>query len=282
VSCQEVQALLIDDLYGELPPEVSLRIQTHLTGCEACRRTRSAFQALSSALDRWETPAVPSGLGERTIARLVQGAEVAPQRGLLSAARDPFLPLLFGSAAAVVALLLTAGEMPKAIGTPLSFGFLGALWSALFGAAFLFVLSGKGRTRSPAGVALLAAGFTLLFTPLLSIPEIVEFCQAWAQGTHGSLPFDLLLFAAGMLYTAFPVFLAGLLLGRQVDGQPFTTGLRGSLLYLLLFAPAVYLQCASLSLGIMATWIGGALSGALTGAPAGLWIRRQRAFAVQT
>ncbi len=281
MSCQEVQALLIDDLYGELPPEVSLRIQTHLTGCEACRRTLSAFQALSSALDQWETPAVPSGLAERTMARLVQEAEVAPQTSLWSAVRDPFLSLLFGGAAAALALLLTAGAMPKVPEIPLTLGFLGVLWSVLFGAAFLGVLSGRGPIRPPAGVALLAAGFALLSTPLLSIPEIVEFCQAWTRGAHGSLPFDFLLFAAGVLYTAFPVFLAGLLLGRQVEGQPFPTGLRGSLLYLLLVAPAMYLQCASLSLGIMAPWIGGALSGALTGGLAGLWIRRQKVFALQ-
>lgn len=280
MSCQEVQVLLIDDLYGELPPEVSLQIQTHLAGCEVCQRTRSAFQALSSALDQWETPAVPSGLTERTMTRLVQGTEVVSQAGLLSLARDPFLSLLFGGAAAVMALLLTAGSTPEVTGRPLTLGFLGALWSALFGAVFLGVLSGRGQIRPPAGVGLLAAGFALLFTPLLSIPEVVEFCRAWTQGIHGSLPFDLLLFAAGVLYTTFPVFLAGLLLGKRVEGQPFNTGLRGGLLYLLLVAPAMYLQCASLPLGIMATWIAGALSGALTGAPAGLWIGRRQVFAI--
>lgn len=267
---------MIDDWYRELAPGEIAEVRGHLEQCEACRTEASLLRALSSALDRWEPPVAPLRLAEQVIARLGQEAEVIAGRPLATRA---FLPLLSGAGAATLALLLVAGPAADhGITTPLAFGLLGALWAVLFGGSFFVAFEATSRMKLLARTALLAAGLALLVTPVLSIPMVVEACRSWLGGAKGSLLFNLLLFSAGSLYTAVPAFLAGLTLGRGVEGQPARPGLESGLLYLLLIAPAIYLQCASLTLGIMATWLAGAISGALAGGPAGLWLVRQRAF----
>lgn len=167
------------------------------------------------------------------------------------------------------------------ITTPLAFGLLGALWAVLFGGSFLVALEATSRMKLLARTALLAAGLALLVTPVLSIPMVVEACRSWLGGAKGSLPTNLLLFFVGGLYTAVPVSVAGAILGKGVEGSPTMPGFGGGLLYLLLIAPAIHLQCAALALGVTATWIAGALLGALTEAPVGLWIGWRRGFAVE-
>lgn len=277
MNCGEVQNRLIDNWYGELADNEVTQVRGHLEECEACRKEASLLHALSSALDRWEIPATPPRLAEQVIARLGQEAEATARRAFATRA---VLPFLFGAGAAALALLLLAGPATEhGITTPLAFGLLGALWTVLFGGSFLVAFEVTSQVKLLARTALLAAGLTLLFTPVLSIPTVVEACQSWLGGAKGSIPLNLLLFLTGSLYTAVPVFLASFALGRDGEGPPARPGFGSGLLYLLLIAPAIALECASLTLGIMATWLAGALAGAVAGGPAGLWLVRQRTLA---
>ncbi len=277
MDCREVQNRLIDDWCGELADNEVTQVRGHLEECEACRKDASLLHVLSSALDRWETPATPPRLAEQVIARLGQEAEAAAERPLATKA---LLFLLLGAGAAALALLPVAGPAAEhGITTPLAFGLLGALWTPLFGGSFLVAFEATSRVKLLARMALLAAALTLLITPVLSIHTVVEACRSWLGGAKGSIPLNLLLFLAGSLYTAVPVFLASFALSQDGEGPHAQTGLGSGLLYLLLIAPAIALQCASLTLGILATWLAGALAGAAAGGPAGLWLVRQRTLA---
>lgn len=276
MDCRTVQERLIDERYGELALEEVMEVRHHLEQCATCRHEASLFYAFSRALDRWEAPLPPPRLAEQVIARLAPEAEVADGRPLLI---RTFLSVFLGAGAATLALVLVAGPATEhGITTPLAFGLLGALWAALFGGSFLAAFEAPSPMKHLARAALLAAGLALLIPPVLSIPMVVEACRSWLGGAKGSLLLNLVLFFAGSVYTAGPLFLASLAFGRGSEGQVPKTGLRSGLLYLLLIAPAIALQCASLTLGIMATWLAGAIAGALAGGPAGLWLGRQRAF----
>lgn len=279
MDCRAVQERLIDERYRELAPGETAEVRGHLEQCEACRKEASLLHALSLALDRWEAPAPPPRLAEQVIARLAQEAEATVGRPLAIRA---FLPFLLGAGASALALLLVSGPAAEhGITTPLAFGLLGALWAVLFGGSFLVAFEATSRIKLLARIALLASGFSLLATPVLSIPMVVEACRGWFEGAKGSLPLNLVLFFAGSLYTAVPVSLASAILGKEVEGSPTMSGVGSGLLYLLLIAPAIYLQCASLTLGIMATWTAGAIPGALAGGPTGLWLTRERTLAAR-
>ena len=125
-----------------------------------------------------------------------------------------------------------------------------------------------------ARVVLLAGGLAILLTPVLSIPEVVEACTAWAGVAKGSLALNVLLFIVGGLYSAVPLLIGHLVTGRAPASRR-NHGLASGLLYLALVAPAFYLQCAALVMGTRTTWLAGAIVGVLAGGPAGLWLMGQ-------
>lgn len=115
----------------------------------------------------------------------------------------------------------------------------------------------------------------MVLTPVLSIPDVVEACSAWAGMAKGSLALNVLLFLVGGLYSAMPLLIGHLVTGRA-PGSRRSQGLISGLLYLALIAPAFYLQCAALVMGTGTTWLAGAIVGVLAAGPAGLWLVGQR------
>lgn len=273
MSCEEVRALLIEYLYQELPEEAGVRVQAHLSACEACQKELSAFQALSSTLDRWEAPPAPSGLTERTLTRLTKAGVTA---GRISAFLQPLLPFLFGAIAVVTAFFLVTLGKPQPQRTILTYGVVGALWAALFAGLFFTTFQAKHRQKSPAAMALVAAGLALAITPFLSIPTVVEACLTWLEGVKNGLMVNGFLFAMGSLYTALPILVSSFFLGRRREARVGKAGLLSGLLYLLLIAPVIELQCASLAFQITLIWTMGAVVGSLAGGPGGLWLARWR------
>ena len=114
-----------------------------------------------------------------------------------------------------------------------------------------------------------------MLTPVLSIPEVVEACSAWAGVAKGSLALNVLLFIVGGLYSAVPLLIGHLVTGRA-PGSRRSQGLASGLLYLVLVSPVFYLQCAALVMGTGTTWMAGAIVGVLAGGPAGIWLAGQR------
>jgi anti-sigma factor RsiW len=278
MDCQARREDLIDYLYGELAPEAWLRVERHLQECGGCREELAALQRVAAALDQWRVPAPPPGLVERTVAGMRAAAAESPAghgpRGLAPA--TALLALGLGGLAAAVSLGLTAHLTPHQ-GAPLTLAAVGIVWAVLYGGLFVVVLGRWARLQDLARVALLAGGLAVLFTPVLSIPEVVEACRAWLGAARGSLALNALLFAVGGLYTAAPLLVAHVATGRQPGRPSPSLGLASGLGYLLLVAPVFYLQCAALAMGVGATWMAGGIVGVLAGGPAGVWLAGRRA-----
>jgi predicted anti-sigma-YlaC factor YlaD len=277
VGCQAIREQLIDHLYDELAPEAWVRIERHLLECGRCEEERAALQELSATLLQWEVPMPPVDLVERTLARLQAAIAMAP----LAASREwtssatPFLALALGGIAALASLGSTA-HLSLQQQPSLMLATLGIFWAVLYGSMFLAALSGWLRLKDGARVALLAGGLAILWTPVLSIPDVVEACSTWLGMAKGSIALNALLFVLGGLYTAAPLLVAHLVIGHRSGPALADQSLASGLMYLLLVAPVFYLQCAALALGVGATWMGGAILGVLTGGPAGLWLAGQR------
>lgn len=68
VRCGELLAVLSDFIDGSLEPDMRLRMEEHLRGCDACERFGGAFAETVRALR--ERLAAPEGIGDATRERL--------------------------------------------------------------------------------------------------------------------------------------------------------------------------------------------------------------------
>lgn len=260
MDCQDAREWMIDRLYGELP---ETRLESHQAGCEACREEWDRLQAVAAVLDGWTAPPPPAGLTERVLARLARKrVETAERRLPVVRLEGAIGAMLAGALAAGISLLLVSGTTTGWV-SPLELGLLGALWTMLYGGAFILVQS-KGFGVL-ARTALTGAGFSLILVPLLAIPDMVEACRRLADAVAaGSGPAGLVIALGAVAYTAVPVLIGGTLFGGERTGR-IQDGLRLGALYGLLIAPAVFLQCLPLPLETIAAWMAGALAGAALG-----------------
>lgn len=275
MNCSEVQASLVDLLYEEVAAEERARLMAHLEACGGCREGWNRLRALSAAADRWTPPPVPRGIAERAVARVASERAREGRRAWPGLTSEQILRrVLLGAGAAMVSLLLVIGVSDGQV-APLAIGLLGVVWTVLYGGIML--RASHERFRPGACSALAGAGIALILVPPLSIPSVVEACARLVQAAPGSVAFSLLLllFAAG--YTAGPLLLGGIAFGRPRAGHWLADGATLSILYALLIAPAVYLQCLSLPLNVTAVWMAGAVLGVALGGPFSMmlhpWVR---------
>jgi len=266
MSCADVRNRLVDLLYAELREEDRAVLSAHLEHCAECRAAWLELRSVSSALDRW-TVAAPEAIAERVLATLaIREAEAArAQRPAMSV--QHFLGfLLAGAAATAVSLLLVGSTHPE--DTPLKLGLVGVLWTALYsGATFL---TQHGRYRGLALAALLAAGLSVLFAPVLSMPAVIEACRRWLEAAQASVAPNGVIVLAGAVYAATPVFLASATVTRVWRGRILSDAVNLAGIYGLLLAPSVYLQCHPLALSLIAPWVAGVVLGSFLGSAAGV------------
>jgi anti-sigma factor RsiW len=275
MNCSEIQAFLVDLLYDELAAEMRSRLLAHLEGCSECGERWNRLRALSAAADQWTAPPLPRGLAERALARVASERVREASREWRGLAPNQILQgVLLGAGAALVSLLLIVGVSDRQL-APLSVGVVGVVWTALY--AGLLLTASYARVRPVAWSALSGAGVALILASPLSIPSVVEACARLLQAAPGSVLFSLLLlvFAAG--YTAGPLLVGGFAFGRPRPGSRLKDGATLSLLYVLLIAPAVYLQCLQLPLNVTAVWMAGTIAGAWLGGQASLRLAEWRA-----
>ncbi len=276
MNCSEVQASLVDLLYRELGAEERSRLLAHLEGCQECAERWSRLRALSAAADRWTAPPPPRGIAEQALARVASERAREARRKWQSLSPSRVLRGVFlGAGAALVSLVLVVGISDRQV-APLAVGVLGVVWTVLY-AGFLLLTGSDDRLRPVAWSALTGAGVALILAPPLSIPSIVTACARWVQAAPGSVSFALVLvlFAAG--YTAGPLLVGGFAFGHPRGGRWLADGATLSMLYALLVAPAVYLQCLPLPLHVTAIWMAGAALGAGLAGPVSLWLAELRA-----
>lgn len=276
MRCDEVRPSLVEYLYGDADGADSLAVREHLEICSACRHHAARLDAARRVLDRLPAPE-PAGLQAAELAARLRG-RVRPASGPSPALGTVprLLPALaFGAAAAAISLLVTLGVVGGHEVPHLVIGLIGALWTAFYAAAFAAASDPENSFSPSARGGLVAAGVGVLIGALLPIPAVVEACAGLFAGAKGSLVLNLVFFIAGGIYTAVPIIASSLLMARR-GVSSHREALQTSMSYLLLMVPAIYLQCASLALSIVAVWTGGAVTGALAGVPAGLWVATTR------
>jgi len=275
MNCSEVQASLPDLLYEEANAEERSRLLEHVEECAECRERWNRLQAVSAAADRWIPPPLPRGIAERALVR-VASERVREARGVTGGlSPEQILKRVFlGAAAAAVSLLLVVGIGERQVG-PLAIGILGVVWTGLY--AGIILTGSSPRLQPVAWSALTGAGVALILVPPLAIPSVVEACARLVRAAPGSLQFSLVLVLSAAGYTAGPLLVGGLAFGRPRQGYRLADGATLSILYALLIAPAVYLQCLPLPLPVTALWMAGALLGAGLAGPLSLRLAGWRA-----
>lgn len=267
----------VDLLYEEVEPGACAQLLAHLEDCGQCGERWRRLRALSESLDRWDAPQPPRGIAERALARVATERARKAERTQSDVSPERIMPrVLLGAGAALVSLLLVAGIAERQV-APLTIGVLGVVWTVLY--AGVLLARSHPQLRAVAGPALAGAGITMILAPVLSIPSVVEACARWIQAAPASLAFALVLTLLAAGYTAGPLLLGGLVFGRSTGARPLADGATLSVLYALLIAPAVYLQCLTLPLNVTAVWMAGGIVGAGLAGPAslGLVSRRTRA-----
>lgn len=276
MTCREAGSL-VDLLYEELAAEERSRLAAHIDECPECGERWAHLRALAATADRWTAPPPPRGIAERALARLASERAREVERRWADISPEQVAKCVgFGAAAALVALLLVLGVAERQV-TPLTIGIAGVVWTVLFVGAFLARCD--TRLRRIAVPALAGAGVTLILAPPLSIPAMVELCARLIQAAPESVSFALVLALVAAGYTAAPLFLGSLVFGRSAGARPVADGATLSVLYALLIAPAVYLQCLALPLNVTAVWMAGGIVGAALAGPVSLGLagRRTRA-----
>ena len=271
MECDKVYELLVERRYGHLQGRVQDALASHLERCEACRIEAASLDELASTLDRWRVPDPPP----RLAALAVERSFSLPRHPSVAETRPArvFAHLGLGLVAAALSMILVAGSVPRLSIPALSLGLIGAVWAAIYGAAFAQALHRELPMRVLTRTALLGAGLVVLAAPVLSIPSVVDACRQLFAGARGSFGLNLLLFVAGGLYTGIPIFISAAVCGRALET---TSAIRGGghagVLFAILIAPAVYIQCAALALGLVATWMAGSVLAAVAGPTAGIWV----------
>jgi len=270
MRCPET-SLLVDMVYEESDSSEHGSVPTHLEECQECRARWTRLLAVLTVADRWATPSVSPGIADRAIARIASErarssiADWAPiaWRHLLGC-------LLFGAGAASLSLLLllVSGIRQEEGKSLLTIGLVGPLWTALYGGVGFLTI--HGRHRHLARGALVGSGITVLVTPLLSMPAVIEAPRRWLEVAHSPLLPNLEILIAGILYAATSAFVSGVTVARGSCGLLLadTTWLAGA--YAALVAPSAFVQCQHLALGLTVAWVGGMLVGAFLGCLGGV------------
>jgi hypothetical protein len=273
MNCGRAQELLIDLLYEELDADGRATVVAHLETCADCRLHWTRIRTVAAAADRWSAPPVSRGIAERALVRVV-----AEQR---AARPTPVAPAaligraLLAGGAALVSLLLVAGITGRP-DTPVGMAVLAIVWTVFY--AGVFLASWHPAIRAIARAAVTGAGVALVLLSVMTIPSVVEACVRWVGAAQRSGPLALVLAIVAAGYTAAPLLAGGLGARAAQGGGWLVDGLKLSGLYVLLIAPAVYLECVALPAEVTALWMAGALLGAAAAGPIGLrmgdWLRQ--------
>ncbi|MBI3014362.1 MAG: hypothetical protein HYY65_04730, partial [Candidatus Tectomicrobia bacterium] len=177
-----------------------------------------------------------------------------------------FSRVLLGAGAAALSLLLVLGIAEGETSAP-AIGILGTFWTLLY--TGLFLLSSHRELGPASRAALTSVGVSLILAAPLSIPRVVETCIRLVQAAAGSVSVSLVLLLLAAGYTVGPLLVGGAVFGRPRPDCWVSHGATHSLLYALVIAPAIYLQCLSLSFPVAAVWTAGAILGTVLGGPLG-------------
>jgi len=285
-TCKGTKQNLISYLSGELSPTLEMTLEEHLSGCKKCRRELQDIRHLWEEMDIWNNQPVPPAVASSIIAMgkgmvdIPSPKDSSELKGELKGLLKPLAPLFLGLLAALISSGIVSTHINLSLLHPLELTGVGALWTLLYSFIFYILLyGGKGKEftswRSFAQASLVAIGIFLLFTLVVPLPHSVHFCRYYSvtQPLFERLSVGGSFFLFGVLYALIPMGIAAYLSGGTPGGHPLARGSLAGILFVLLVAPGIYLQCAPFTLGVLIIWFGGAVIGSLVGGVVGYMVR---------
>ncbi len=293
MTCTEIQQRMLASILDGAEPGHDAAVKAHLADCTGCR---SALREMTVAWQALETlpeyPVPPST--KRAVLRRAREAVAPPGRALLSGLRawlldwrNPVLPILMGLLTTSVFALVLELHMDLSLIPPLGLTLAGAMWTGLFALVFyLFSMGMRQREHSwrfLAQTSLVAIGIFFIITVFSPLPHSVRFCSNFnlTQPLMERLSIGGAYFVFGVVYALVPMAIGAFVAAGRYAGHPLLRGSLAGGVFMLLLAPAIFLQCAPFALGVVLGWFGGALLGSLIGGALGYWMRfralRQRA-----
>jgi len=117
MRCRRIRRLISDEIDGSLSPGKRNRVVKHLAACRPCREYGEWHRSFASRSARAESPAVPPGYWENSLARLREKLAALPEAKRGEASRRPVrAPGLRWAWAASPALLIVAAGIYLAFG----------------------------------------------------------------------------------------------------------------------------------------------------------------------
>lgn len=285
MMCQESQKNLLNFITGDLSEEQKKAFEAHMTQCPSCEREAQDFQFVWNAMEAWEDQSVPEKIkemilnsaGEAVVAsrKNIWATSLASLRALLK----PMAPIVMGLVAAMFSAGILSSKVNLSAIHPLGLTAVGALWTGLYAIIFYFLFAiGKREAsswRTFAQASLVAVGIFLAFTLISPLPSSVHFCRYYSvtQPVIERLSVGGSFFLFGALYALVPMSIAAFLSGSRTGQHPLARGSMAGVMFVLLLAPSIYLQCAPFALGVLLVWFTGAFVGSVLGGVLGYWIR---------
>lgn len=269
--CQQAEERVPELILGLLEEPEKRQIEQHLVTCPHCAPLYQEFAILQ--LDGWREEKVPVRLRERTLTQVhavfARESKPAERMGLGRLA----IAVAGGIGSVLLYLAILWGHAGLSTLPSSRLLVVAAIWMGLMVAACCWAL-GHYRLRhwdlgAGALFGILTSGIAV--AGVLLCPQ-ETFFALWERSAVSQAITEVLgaggnyaLF--GLIYALPVALLVAAGMGRSGKGW-LATGIS-----VILWLPAVYLQCSDLALSLILAWAGGALAGVLGGLWGGLWLR---------
>ena len=285
MTCTEIQQRMLAAILDEAVPEHDAAMKAHLADCTSCRSALREMTAAWQALDALPEHPVPPSAKRAVLQRAREvvapsgAALLSGLRAWLLDWRNPVLPILMGLLTTSVFALVLSLHMDLSLIPPLGLTLAGAMWTGLFALVFyLFSMGMRQREHSwrfLAQTSLVAIGIFFIITVFSPLPHSVRFCSNFnlTQPLMERLSIGGAYFVFGVVYALVPMAIGAFVAAGRYAGHPVLRGSLAGGVFMLLLAPAIFLQCAPFALGVVLGWFGGALLGSLIGGALGYWMR---------
>ncbi len=287
MNCEQVQqqlAVAVLDPSQALPEQ---DLTAHLERCDICRSALQEWTAVGQALQELPERPVPPAARRAVLQHAHQAVSPAANsvwawlREWLLDWRNPMLPIFMGLLTTSVFALVLAMHMDLSLLPPLGLTLAGAMWTGLFAVVFYLFSMGMRRRehswRFLAQTALVAIGIFFVITVFSPLPHAVRFCSNFSltQPLMERLSIGGAYFVFGVLYSLVPMAIGAFVAAGRYAQHPVLRSSMAGGVFMLLLAPAIFLQCAPFALGVVLGWFGGAMLGALVGGVLGYWARHR-------
>lgn len=285
MKCENVQRHFMSYLAEETSEEEKLAFEAHESECSSCSNELQELRHVWHSLETWEDQRVPDHVEEgilsaarKVVIAIHENVWVSSWVSFKKLLR-PMVPLAMGLAAAVFSAGILSSRMNLSEIHPLGLTAVGALWTGIYGIVF-YILFAAGKAEASswhdfARASIAAIGIFLAFTLISPLPSSVNFCRYYAvtQPIIERISISGSFFVFGALYALIPMSIATYFSGSRSGNHPFAKGSLAGVMFVMLLAPSIYLQCAPFAIGVLLVWFGGALLGSVVGGIIGYWVR---------